>query len=159
MLNCTHKQLVDIGYKWIMKRCGVAFRELKSLNYEIPDVIGFTSGESFLIECKANRADYLNDKSKFFRIHPEQGMGKFRFYLCPTGLISINELPDNWGLIYVNSGKAKCVHNPYGGGNIYSNWGYHKRNKDAEMRLMYSALRRLHIRGRIDEIYEKMLNC
>lgn len=156
----THKYLVEIGYKWVMSRCGVAFKELNAAtgNGEIPDVIGFISGESFLIECKAYRNDFLSDKNKSFRIRPETGMGKFRFYLCPQDLISIEELPENWGLIYVNeNGKAKCVHNPYGKGNIYSHWNCHKRDILAEQRLMYSALRRLQILGRIEEIYKKTL--
>lgn len=155
----THQELVEIGYTWVMSKCGVAFKELNAAtgNGEIPDVIGFTSGESFLIECKANRSDFLVDKKKTFRIRPETGMGKFRFFLCPKGLISVDELPNNWGLIYVNEkGKAKCVHNPFGKGNIYSIWNCFERDILAEQRLMYSALRRLHIRGRIDEIYDKI---
>ena len=154
----THSELIEIGYKWVMKRCGVAFKELNAAtgNGEIPDVIGFISGESFLIECKVTRSDFLSDKKKSFRIRPETGMGKFRFFLCPSGLISIAELPDNWGLIYVNDkGKSRCVHNPYGKGNIYSIWNCFKRDILAENRLMYSALRRLQIRDRIKEIYEK----
>lgn len=153
----NHKELVEIGYKWVMQRCGVAFKEFNTANSEHPDVIGFTSGESFLIECKATRSDFLADKKKSFRIRPETGMGKFRFFLCPEDLISIEELPENWGLIYVNeNSKARCVHNPYGKGNIYSHWNCFQRDIQAENRLMYSALRRLQIRGRIDEIYEKL---
>ena len=53
----THSDLVEIGYKWLMSRCGVVFKELMAATgtSEIPDVIGFTSGESFLIECKTSR--------------------------------------------------------------------------------------------------------
>lgn len=154
-----HQDLVEIGYKWVMSRCGVAFKELDAMtgNSEIPDVIGFNSGESFLIECKATRSDFLADKKKTFRMRPETGMGKFRFFMCPKGLISVDELPNNWGLIYVNeNGKAKCVHNPFGKGNIYSLWNCFERDIMAEQRLMYSALRRLQIRGRINEIYDKL---
>jgi len=159
MEKLTHKDLVEIGYKWVMSRCGVAFKELNAAtgNGEIPDVIGFNSGESFLIECKATRNDFLSDKKKSFRMRPETGMGKFRFYLCRKGLITLGDLPENWGLIYVNeNGKAKCVYNPYGRGNIYSNWNCFQRDILAEQRLMYSALRRLQLRGRINEIYDKL---
>lgn len=63
-------------------------------------------------------------------------------------------MPDRWGLIYVNEkGRATCVHNPYNpmGGNIWSNG--HERNIQAEHGMMYSALRRLHIRGHLETIY------
>jgi len=83
-------------------------------------------------------------------------MGKFRFYLCPFGLIKIEELPSNWGLIYVDDkNRAKCVHNPYNpkGGNIWRN-GF-EQNLLAEHGLMYSALRRLHLKGDLVKIYDK----
>ncbi len=157
MIEFTHSELVEIAYKWVMQRSGFAFKELKTCNEE-PDVIGFRSGESFLVECKKTRSDFLSDKNKPFRIRPELGMGKFRFFLCPKDLISIEELPENWGLIYVNEkGKARCVYNPYGKGNIYSSWDcFSPRNESAERQMMYSALRRLQIRGLVKEIYTKI---
>lgn len=147
----THKELVDIGYLWALKRCGVAFKEFKSLNDEIPDVIGFSAGKSILIEVKVSRADFLKDKKK---PHRAKGMGMFRFFLCPDGLIKVYELPEKWGLIYVNDkGKCKMIFNPYNlkGGNMWSN-GF-MPDLESENRLMYSALRRLHLRNRISEIY------
>jgi len=42
----------------------VAFKELKTAGIEIPDVIGFGSGFSIVIECKVSRADFLQDKKK-----------------------------------------------------------------------------------------------
>ena len=156
----THNELVDIAYNWVQcnASCGMALKELQSVT-ERPDVIGFGGWcRTVLIECKASRSDFLGDKRKPFRINPHIGMGQFRFYMCPTGLIKKEELPDNWGLIYVNKkGKAKVCYNPYNGkgGNIWSN-GFNTRNQESEIRIMYSALRRLQIRGRIDEIYEKL---
>lgn len=155
----THKELVSSAYKWVLNRagCGMAFKELYTLacNGEYPDVIGFSSwGKSVLIECKASRSDFHADKKKMFRMYPEQGMGRYRFYCCPTGLLKREDLPENWGLIYVNEqGRATCVHNPYNerGGNIWSN-GF-ECNMKAEHGMMYSALRRLHKRGLMDAIY------
>lgn len=153
----THKDLVNSAYKWVLtKSCGFAFRELKTIQSECPDVIGFGSWKhSILIECKVSRSDFFADRKKPFRMFPENGVGRYRFYCCPTGLLKVSDLPDNWGLIYVNEqGKARSVHNPYCksiSGNIWNN-GF-LVNEDAERALMYSALRRLHIRGRIDEIY------
>jgi hypothetical protein len=111
----THKYLVEIGYKWCLSRCGFAFKELSCINAEIADVIGFNSNGTFLIEAKVSRADFLKDKKKPFRCNPCIGMGDWRFFIAPKGLIKIEELPDMWGLIEVNEkGKALTVHNPFG---------------------------------------------
>lgn len=161
----THKDLIPIAYRWVLKagRCGVAFKELNSTacNGEYPDVIGMRAwGQSVLIEVKVSRSDFLCDKKKDFRKNPEKGMGDYRFYCCPAGLIKPADLPVNWGLIWVNpQGKARCIVNPYSkslDGNIWNN--PHVKNWQAEHGLMYSALRRLHIKGHIDSIYDKQYN-
>lgn len=162
-IHQTHKLLVEIAYKWVLNngRCGVAFKELHThaTNGEHPDVIGFAGwGHSVLIEVKTSRSDFLCDKNKSFRKSPELGMGKHRYYICPKGLIKKEELPTGWGLIYVDeNNKPRLFHNPlietvkdYGS---YKTLYTHKHNVQAEHAFMYSALRRLHIRGRIDEIY------
>ena len=64
----THKELVEIGYKWVINKCGFAFKELTIAHYEIPDVLGFNSQGTFLLEAKTSRADFLADKKKHFRI-------------------------------------------------------------------------------------------
>ena len=160
-LGFSHRQLVEIAYRWVLKRasCGVALKELTTINSETPDVIGFGSwGHSVLVEVKISRTDFLSDKNKFFRKYPEQGMGTQRFYCCPRGIIKKEDLPKGWGLIYVNEkGKAVCVHQPYKG-NIGERVEGLEKNIQAEHCLMYSALRRLHLRGRIDEIYENAEN-
>jgi hypothetical protein len=120
IFSMTHDQLVDIGYRWVIKRCGFAFKELKTIEKEIPDVIGFRSEGTFLLEAKATRKDFLSDKNKPFR--KEGGMGDWRFYIAPKGIIDPNELPDGWGLIHVDKGKARVEYNPFGRGNIYSRW-------------------------------------
>jgi len=161
----THKDLIKPAYDWVLKRgsCGVAFKELNTTcsNGEYPDVIGFGAwGHSVLVEVKVSRADFLSDKKKFFRKNPEQGMGRYRYYCCPKGLIKIEDLPEGWGLIYVNEKlKATCVYSPYSKnpeGNIREN-GFNQ-NMKAEHGLMYSALRRLHIKGHIECIYDKDYN-
>lgn len=160
----THKEMVEIGYRWMLKnaRCGIGFKELTcAYNGETPDVIGFSSwGHSVIVECKISRSDFLKDKKKPFRINPEIGMGKYRFYCCPTGLIKQEELPERWGLIYVNDkGRATLVYNPYGG--VYKTKGCFspergfKSNILSEHQLLYSALRRLFIQGYAPKIYNK----
>ena len=157
--NELHKMYVELAYRWVMNNtsCGIAFKELKTANTESPDVIGFGSwGHSVLVEVKVNRGDFLSDKNKFFRKHPEKGMGSQRFYFCPKGLISKEELPAGWGLVWVGCNmKARIVYSPYKG-NIGERCEPLKKNIKAEHIMMYSALRRLHLRGLIDLIYEPL---
>lgn len=152
----THKELVNIAYGWVLKNgsCGFAFRELKCINEEIPDVIGFGSwSHSILIECKVSRSDFLSDKFKSFRLDPSSGMGKHRAYCCEDGLIKPDELPEGWGLLYVKDGKAR-IKVPMYRGNCKIHDSVRVQNLQAEMNMMYSALRRLHLRGRMEEIYD-----
>lgn len=150
----THRELVEIGYRWVMNRCAFAFKELTCINSEIADVIGFNSSGTFLLEAKVSRADFLKDKKKPFRLNPCMGLGDWRFFIAPKGMIKVDELPELWGLIEVNEkGKATVTHNPFGIGNFYSRWKRNEKSIQAETNLMFSALRRLHLRGRIDEIY------
>lgn len=150
----THSELVTIGYKWVLGKCGFAFKELKTNHDEIPDVLGFNSQGTFLLEAKVSKSDFLADRKKSFRIFSEKGIGDWRFFIVPKGLIKKEELPEDWGLIEVNEkGKCVTVYNPFGKGNIYSKWERCNKNFDAEYQFMYSALRRLHLRNRIEEIY------
>lgn len=162
----THKELVISAYRWARKNssCGVVLRELYCGSIsEIPDVIGFGShGHSVLIECKSSRSDFLADRKKFMRQNPELGMGKYRLFCCPEGMIKENELPEKWGLIYVNEkGKATCIKNPlrskynFDLEDVEKYDAFTERNVKAEANVMYSALRRLSIRGLIETIYQK----
>lgn len=151
-LSLKHTELVEIGYKWCMSRCAFAFKELRTLSTETPDVIGFNSNGTFLIEAKTSRSDFLADKNKIFREHPSLGMGSWRFFIAPKGLITVNELPMNWGLIEVSEkGRCKVSHNPFGRGNIYSNWYSCIKNELNERGIMYSALRRLQKGGLLEK--------
>lgn len=179
-MSFTHKQLVHIAYKWMLKNagCGFAFMELKSSDREIPDVIGFDSWQSVLIECKVSRSDFLQDKKKSHRIH---GMGNWRFYCCPKGLIKPEELPEKWGLIYVDEkGRARVEVDcrikqvpcePYTTGGYFgkplkTHTSHTERAEEnwftadvvAEKRIMYTALRRLFIKGYVKHIYDKQYN-
>lgn len=160
----THKELVEASYKWVLKNasCGIAFKELKTLAWEIPDVIGFGSGNhSVIVECKVSRSDFLSDKNKPFRANPQLGMGTHRFYCCPTGLIKPEELPEGWGLIYVDEKlKARISHNPlvtytHEMGHEYKSRYEHQKNSGSEYQVLYSALRRLFIKGYVKHIYDQ----
>lgn len=112
----THRELVDIGAKWLKNRhytdchyhaaCSVILKEITSLSEETPDVIGFSGYESILIEAKASRSDFLADGKKFHRVHPEYGVGNCRYYICEEGLIKVSELPHKWGLLYVKNDRV-----------------------------------------------------
>ncbi|MHB9140930.1 MAG: hypothetical protein ACYC25_03540 [Paludibacter sp.] len=51
---------------------------------------------------KAGRGDFLADSKKLFRQISKEGIGEFRYYCYPTGLIRETKLPDKWGLLYLN---------------------------------------------------------
>jgi hypothetical protein len=142
----THGELVDLSHKFVLKNmsCGFGVKELKTTINEIVDVLGFGAwNHSVLIEVKISRQDFLKDKNKPFRKNPERGVGKYRFYCCPKNLIKVEDLPNNWGLIWEDKGKLEIVYNPYcknTKGNIFN--GGFIYNKDAERAIMYSALRR-----------------
>jgi hypothetical protein len=100
----THAALVDLAVKWLRShyRCTIILSEQSCASGEQPDVIGWKKKcRSVLVECKLSRADFLADRQKPWRLHPEMGMGSERFYLAPVGLILPDELPACWGLLEV----------------------------------------------------------
>lgn len=124
---------------------------------EQPDCIGFRSGVSCLIECKTSRADFLADRKKRFRIDPTLGMGDWRFMLTPKDLVKVEELPEGWGLLETD---GKRVYKKHG---FPPNTMWMEKpfigHKQSELSMMYSALRRMVIRGHFNEIYEGIPNA
>ena len=92
-----------------MWKCGNVFTDLSTAAGERPDAFGIGSGKTSLVEVKVNRSDFHAGKKKFFRRYPESGMGNYRFYLCPEGMIGPNEIPEDWGLSYWDGRKAKVI--------------------------------------------------
>jgi len=143
----THGELVRIANRWLIsyRKCGAVITELVTLGIETPDAIGFRDGTSILIECKISRADFLADAKKIFSRYPMMGMGTYRFYLCPAGIINVQDLPEKWGLIWVtDKGKTRVQTGPKG--NVWSiqqNYRFDEKNHEAEQILLVSALRRL----------------
>ena len=150
----THDELVMRAVKWLKTpvsarnpvpiseydkmhykpACGVAIPELVSGNYgEIPDAFGWDRDNSWLIECKTSRADFLADRRKL-----RTGIGEYHFYMCPPDLIKPIEVPGEWGLLYCYPKKVSVVI-----------WAGRRRDRNirGEMAMMYSLLRRCEIRG------------
>jgi hypothetical protein len=131
--NSLHAELCKQGKKWLEKTIGarLAISELRCLSKwgEIPDVIGWKSGYSLLIEAKTSRSDFKADSKKKFRINQEYGMGNYRLYLCPEGLIKPEELPENWGLLYYSPREKNLKRVVCFKGNILNNSGNLKRQK------------------------------
>lgn len=110
----THAELVLIASKQLTKwRCLPVCTELSTQNSsgEIPDAIGWLARCSILIECKVTRRDFLKDRGKIFRYDlPTAGMGDFRFYFTPPGVIKeAGEIPAGWG-VYEVTEDGRCRH-------------------------------------------------
>jgi hypothetical protein len=117
----THRELCDLAVKWLQRPasrsgpgCQVAFSECRGdWKGETPDAIGFRAAvfkeASVLVEVKVNRSDFLADRKKPYRIDPTIGMGTYRYFMAPAGLISPDELPARWGLIEVGDRYALNV--------------------------------------------------
>jgi hypothetical protein len=110
----THRELCHLAVKWLQRApgrngpaCQVAFSEAKcGWNGEIPDAIGFrTAAEdegSVVVEVKISRSDFIADRVKAHRQDPANGMGMYRYYFAPEGLIAVSDLPELWGLVEVS---------------------------------------------------------
>lgn len=125
-------------------KCQIAASEM-SYGREIPDAIGWRWDDSVLIECKVSRADFLRDKKKAFRKEGEKSLGKYRFYLCPPGVILPADLPPRWGLLYAEGRSIKKIVYPTGYSMNYGTWEQfrHEPNTAREMQLLVAIARRL----------------
>jgi len=135
----THKQLIAKAKNWLIgtKNCSIALTELVTTNItEIPDALGFYGkGATILLEVKVSKSDFLRDKTKSFRIYEEEGIGDYRYYYTPKGLLQIEELPEGWGLIEFNGYQSK----------IKKEAEYKTANKTNEVALLVSTIRRLQM--------------
>lgn len=157
--DVTHNQLVWLAEKWLWAQgCGIVFRDsfrAHTTYGEQPDAIGWRQSISILIECKYSRADFFADRNKPFRLDPRQGLGDWRFFLCPKGLVEGHELPPGWGLLQVAGTRVEAGQGvPRRPGDwLQRPWAGNKRG---EVQMMYAALRRMHLRGHLDGIYQPL---
>ena len=143
----THSELVVKAEKWLKQQgCSVILSDqlhAKPINGESPDAIGWRDGLSINVECKTTRADFLSDKNKLFRIDAAKGMGDWRFYLCPAGIINKEDLPTGWGLLWATPRTVQKIHGTPSGN---CNWWKDKpfdACKRSETMMLVSALRRI----------------
>ena len=140
-VRASHDELSLIVAKWLKKHsknilipnCATIALDIKTLEQEKPDVIGWNGCSSTMIEVKVARGDFLQDFKKPFRKYPKIGVGQYRYYCCPNGLINESELPENWGLLYLNN-KNKIE--------IIKVAEIQKANMIAERNILISLIRR-----------------
>lgn len=152
----THDELCLVAERFLKSNgFGVVFHDkfrAAASSGECPDALGFRSGTSCLIEVKCSRSDFFADRKKHFRISPEKGMGDWRFFMCEPDVISVADLPEGWGLLHVKGNRIMKVHG-FPPNTIWYSRKPFKADKQAECDYMYSALRRMVIRGHFSEIY------
>lgn len=140
----SHHELVDRAFLYLHTiGCSIRFKERVTSISENPDAMGF-GGRNFsiLIECKASRADFIMDKKKWFRKKPEDGMGYKRYFMTPVGMLKPSEIPKGWGLLEVyektpRMNRRVCI--------TVDAEAFHKRNREAEIKYLISAIRRINI--------------
>jgi len=133
MRKYSHDELVKKARKWLWAQgCAVVITEMAGGSQE-PDAIGFHPSYSMLIECKASRSDFLNDKNKCYR-RAEKSMGDKRCYLAPTDMIDPAELPEKWGLLEPWGNGLKIIEE--------ANYFIDKESR-SETALIISAMRRI----------------
>ena len=144
----SHRELCKKAAKFLKSKgiqpfhkCQYVVCELeRATGSESPDAFGICNNSSQLIEVKVSRSDFLADKRKWFRQNPKQGIGDYRSYLCPEGVIKKNDLPEKWGLLWINDkGKIFEVLKPE----------KQEACKQEEIYLMMSILRRENIKPQI----------
>jgi len=143
MKTMTHKQLVKKAESWLRnhKCCGIVITERATGIPETPDAIGFCCGCSCLIECKTSLSDFYADKKKSFRQNPDGGIGQERYFMVPKGLISIDKLPDRWGLLEVSGNKFNKITRA----RIVKESAFFVADKNSEVQFLCSTIRRLEI--------------
>ena len=91
----THSSLVALGVRWLSRQSSTVFYEFAASAKENPDIIGWSTGFSTLIECKATRSDFLGDSKKVVRRTPRRGMGQEDIIFAQPGLSKLRSCRKN----------------------------------------------------------------
>jgi hypothetical protein len=147
----THADLVLAAATWLRSktggRCTRVFAEMvcPGTQGEIADAIGFGSVgygyQSHVIECKTSRADFARDPKKLWRRCGRKGMGRFRYYLAPPGLLTAADMPEGCGLLELRGSRVVAMVDA----KPRDEW-----DAEAEAGLLLSVVRRLELGVRHD---------
>lgn len=156
----THNYLSNVACSWLKRpmsskgpACQIAMVEVGGLyGGERADAWGYRwgyNGGSVLVEVKVSRSDFLADAKKPHRNGEVLGMGTYRYYMCPEGIITLDDLPHGWGLLWVNSrGHVKllaghvCMLISHNGRGAETVWA-HQKNDQLELEMMAHVLSRI----------------
>jgi hypothetical protein len=152
----THAALVARSIGWLreFKHCRIVLSEMSCGWIEVPDAIGFHERTgSVLIECKCSRSDFRVDGQKKAR-RDGVGMGAYRYYLVPHGLVRAHEFDallgadetgtrfkwgsGGWGLLWWDPQTEKI--------SMQRTSQRFKPNKSAETDFLVAALHRVQLR-------------
>lgn len=103
--DSLHYKLCCEGAKWLknLPWKGMLYEavELVTQSHELTDVWATNGCSSWVIEVKTSLNDFHNDKNKIARkdCYSRLACGNFRYYLAPHGMIPLDEIPDEWGLL------------------------------------------------------------
>ncbi len=144
-MNFSHSDLVEIAVKWLKRDgCHIVVSELVTSAFQTPDALGFNMGSSVLVECKTSQRDFKKDRRKLHQQMSGRSMGEYRYYLCPMGVIRIEDLSEGWGLLYVmddGSVRDMMPHN-WKKGEMHPAYN-REYNVGAERLLLLSIIRRM----------------
>ena len=82
-----------------------------------------------------------------YRQQPEEGVGAFRYYCSPEGLITEVDLPDKWGLLWEKDGVITVVKDAE----------RQQQNAQGEITILASIMRREGVKPRLFD-YRKQNN-
>ena len=156
--NSLHYQLCCLGAKflksrknaepWEMPNKYIAV-EIVSLTAENPDIWATNGYQTTLVEVKTSHSDFIADKKKWCRSSAaeiaDKQLGNYRYYLCPEGIINIDEVPEKWGLLVYDGKKIRKVKNAI----------YQKSSTDGELTILCSIMRRCGIKSQIFNFRKK----
>lgn len=143
--NSRHRELCLLAAKWLRRSkltspsCPYVAVELVTASQESPDVFGWNYWATVLIEVKVSRSDFLADAKKSFRQQPEEGVGAFRYYCSPEGLITEADLPDKWGLLWEKDGVITVIKDAE----------RQQQNAQGEITILASIMRREGVKGKL----------
>lgn len=167
----THQELASLAVAWLKRShsakgpgCHLAMKEVGGHSSgERADAWGYrwgSDGGSTLVEVKVSRSDFLADAQKPHRAGDIVGMGTWRYYLCPEGMISVADLPDGWGLLWatpkgrikLQAGHVCLLNGDYCQPDLVWLWS-HRCNQQHELDMLAHLLSRV---GDPDQMNERI---